>query len=118
MVGKACEAIPVCHQIMKCSDSSCCSGWRTKLLDVLPPRFLLVPFPLHQMKNGVIVSEPKDHIKMDLKKNPFGSQHIRLSLKMSPEAAISMKTSVLLFMIHPFIDNQLNISYKLFWLCP
>ena len=55
---------------------------------------------------------------MDDNKNSFANLFILLSLKMSPKTAVGMETSILYFMIHPFIDNQLNISYKLFRLCP
>ena len=55
---------------------------------------------------------------MDDKKNPFAGQHTVLSLKISPNAAVGMKTFLLFFMIQPFIDSQLNISFKLSRLYP
>lgn len=82
-------------QIMKSSDSSFCSVWRSK-------------------RKGTTVTEPKDHIKMENNKNLFAGLLTRLYLKMSPKSAVGMETSIPLFMIHSFIDNQLNISYQLF----
>lgn len=58
-------------QIIKCSDVTCCLEWRSNWLKVVTFRFLPAPYPLHQTMNGVIVPEPKNHIKMDEKKNPF-----------------------------------------------
>ena len=34
------------HQIVKCSDKSCCKQWRTNYLELFPQRFLPAPVPI------------------------------------------------------------------------
>lgn len=103
-IARHCRISQYALLIVKCTDRSCCSEFRTSWMEVFPGRFLQAPYPMRITGKGPLIPEPA-HVQPTDK---FMTLWQRLATTLTPAAASAYESQVPYDLYCPTVTKELD----------